>query len=73
VSGKRSSLKGVLRGEVAWGDDLEGEGPGPHCLGWLRVVRGPEKSLGCKLWIAIGLALLRFPYRRKARSPKRPA
>jgi hypothetical protein len=32
----------------------------PHCLGWLRVVRGPEKSLGCKLWVAIELALLRF-------------
>ena len=54
--------RGVLRGEVAWGDDLEGErGLVPHCLGWLRVVGWPKKALGCKLWVAIGLALLRFP------------
>jgi hypothetical protein len=26
VSGERSPLKGVLRGEMAWGDGLEGEG-----------------------------------------------
>ena len=29
VSGKRSPLKGGAPGEVAWGDDLEGEGAGP--------------------------------------------
>ncbi len=38
-----------------------GEGSGlPHCLGWLRVVGGPEKSLGCKRWGEVGAALLRF-------------
>jgi hypothetical protein len=41
---------------VAWGEG----GLVPDCLGWLRVVREPEKSLGCKQWIAIGLSLLRF-------------
>jgi len=58
VSAHRS--RGVLRGEVAWGMTWRGKGPVPHCLGWLRVVRGPKKSLGCKRWIAIGLSLLRF-------------
>jgi hypothetical protein len=53
-------LRGVLRGEVAWGDDLEGEGLVPHCLGWLRLVGGPVKALGCKRWVAIGVGLLRF-------------
>ena len=38
-----------------------GRGLVPDCLGWLRLVGGPEKSLGCKRWVAIGLALLRFP------------
>jgi hypothetical protein len=38
-----------------------GRGLDPDCLGWLRVVRGPEKSLGCKRWVAIGVGLLRFP------------
>jgi hypothetical protein len=42
------------------GDGLEGEGLVPDCLGWLRVVREPKKSLGCKRWVAIGLASLRF-------------
>ena len=38
VSGERLPLKGVLRGEVAWGDGLEGEGAGPPIVwagyGW---------------------------------------
>jgi hypothetical protein len=38
---ERSPLKGVLRGEVAWGDDLGGRGLVPDCLGWLRVVKKP--------------------------------
>jgi hypothetical protein len=29
VSDERSSLRGALPGEVAWGDGLEGEGSGP--------------------------------------------
>jgi len=33
VSGKRLPLKGVLRGEAAWGDGLEGEGSGPRLYG----------------------------------------
>jgi hypothetical protein len=37
-----------------------GRGLVPDCLDWFRVVRGPEKSLGCKLWVAIGVGLLRF-------------
>jgi hypothetical protein len=61
VSGERSPLKGVLRGEMAWGDGLEGEGLVPDCLGWLRVVGGPVKALDCKQWVAIGEGLLRFP------------
>jgi len=41
---------------MAW----RGRGLVPDCLGWLRVVRGPEKALGCKLWVAMGVGLLRF-------------
>jgi hypothetical protein len=41
VSGERLPLKGGAPGEVAWGDDLEGEGLDPDCPGWLRVVRNP--------------------------------
>jgi hypothetical protein len=33
ASGERSPLKGVLRGEVAWGDGLEGEGLVPPLSG----------------------------------------
>jgi hypothetical protein len=46
--------RGVLRGEVAWGDDLEREGSGPPLSG---LAPGSEKAYGCKLWVAIGLAL----------------
>jgi hypothetical protein len=42
------------------GDDLGGRGLDPDCLGWLRVVGGPVKALGCKRWIAIEVGLLRF-------------
>jgi len=42
---------------MAW----RGRGLDPDCLGWIRVVREPRKTLGCKLWVAIGLSLLRFP------------
>ena len=45
---------------MAW----RGRGLDPHCLGWLRVVRGPEKSLGCKRWVAIGAGSLRFLWTR---------
>jgi hypothetical protein len=45
VSGKRSPLKGVLRGEVAWGDDLEGEGSGPRLSG---LAPGSKEAYGCK-------------------------
>jgi hypothetical protein len=41
---------------MAW----RGRGLVPDCLGWLRVVGRPKKSLGCKRWIAIGLSLLRL-------------
>ena len=58
---------------MAWGDDLGGEGLVPDCLGWLRVVKEPKKAFSCKRWRGVEAALLRFPYRRKARSPKRPA
>jgi hypothetical protein len=57
ASGKRLPLKGVLRWEVAWGDGLEGEGLVPPLSG---LAPGNEKAYGCKLWIAIGLSLLRF-------------
>ena len=45
----------------------------PDCLGWLRVVGGPVKALGCKLWRGIELALLRFPIgaRLAARNARR--
>ncbi len=43
---------------MTWGE----RGLVPDYLGWLRVVRGPKKALGCKLWVAIGLPLLRFPW-----------
>jgi len=42
---------------MAW----RGRGPVPDCLGWLRVVRGPEKPLDCKLWGGMKVCLLRFP------------
>jgi hypothetical protein len=45
---------------MAWGK----RGLVPDCLGWLRVMREPEKVLVCKLWVAIGLSLLRFPWAR---------
>ena len=54
VSGERSPLKGVLRGEVAWGDDLGG-GVWPASLSGLAP--GSGEALGCKLWVAIGLSL----------------
>jgi hypothetical protein len=37
-----------------------GRGLDPDCLGWLRVVRGPVKALGYKLWGGVELSLLRF-------------
>jgi hypothetical protein len=43
VSGERSPLKGVLRGEVAWGDGLEGEGSGPPLSGL-----APGSGWACK-------------------------
>jgi len=46
VSGERSPFKGVLRGEVARGDDPEGEGSGPRLSG---LAPGGEKAYGCKL------------------------
>jgi hypothetical protein len=50
-------LRGVLWGEVAWGDDLEGEGSGPRLSG---LAPGSKRAYGCKLWVAIGAGLLRF-------------
>jgi hypothetical protein len=41
-----------------------GRGLVPDCLGWLRVVGGLVKALGCKLWGGVGLALLRFLWAR---------
>jgi hypothetical protein len=49
--------KGVLRGEVAWVNDLEGEGVWTPLS---RLTPGNEKAHGYKQWIAIGLSLLRF-------------
>jgi len=51
VSGKRSPLKGVLRGEVAWGDDLEGEGSGPRLSG---LATGGEEGLKIPFLQAMG-------------------
>jgi len=45
---------------MAW----RGRGLVPDCMGWLRVVGGPVKALGCKLWGGVRLALLRFPWAR---------
>jgi hypothetical protein len=61
VSGERSPLKGVLRGEVARGDDPEGGGSGPRLSG---LAPGGKKAYSCKLWVAIGVGLLRFLGRR---------
>jgi len=61
VSGERSPFKGVLRGEVARGDDPEGGGSGPRLSG---LAPGGKKAYSCKLWVAIGVGLLRFPWAR---------
>jgi len=65
VSGKRSPLKGVLRGEVAWGDDLEGEGSGPRLSG---LATGGEEGLKIPFLQAMGGSkgrLLEVPYGRR--------
>ena len=65
MSGKRSPLKGVLRGEVAWGDDLEGEGSGPRLSG---LATGGEEGLKIPFLQAMGGSkgrLLEVPYGRR--------
>jgi hypothetical protein len=75
VSGERSSFKGGAPGGGGLGGwPGGGRGLVPDCLGWLRVVRGPKKAFGCKLWGAIGLPLLRFPWAwGLPHSPRPPA
>jgi hypothetical protein len=48
-----------------------GRGLVPDCLGWLRLVGGLVKALGCKRWVAIRLALLRFPWAAALTRPGR--